>query len=116
LVSPKDEAIASGQVVTLRWQPATDHIAHERVSLSLRRRGSQGLSPDDVTIKSAQLAFQGSDITFTVPAALPAALHGDCEIQFLGSAFVKPGTGPCPVARCDVGLIFDAPSVPVRVR
>ena len=116
LVSPEDGALGPGQVVTLRWQPATDRIAHDQVALSLQRRGRRTLSPDDVTIKSSELSFQGNDITFTVPDTLPETLHGECEIQFLGSAYVNPGIGPCPVDRCDVDLIFDAPSLPVRMR
>jgi hypothetical protein len=116
LVSPKDGVLAPGQTVTVRWQPATDRIAQDHVALSLQRRGRRVLSPDDVTIKSAELSFQGNDITFTAPGTLPEALHGECEIQFLGSAWVKPGTGPCPVNRCDMEMIFDAPSVPVQVR
>jgi hypothetical protein len=115
VVSPEDGVIRPRQAVTLRWHPVTDRIAHGQVALSLRPRGGKGLSPDELTIHTADLSFQGNDITFAVPSTLPETLRGDAEIQFLGSAWVQPGIGPCPVERCSVRLAFDAPLVPVRL-
>jgi hypothetical protein len=50
-----------------------------------------------------------------MPKASPDTLRGDIEITFLGTAFVKPRLGPCPVDKCSVNVIFDVPPLSARL-
>jgi hypothetical protein len=70
---------------------------------------------DNVIIPKEDLVINGDRIDFRIPTALPDRLHGQIEIRVIGTAYVKPRFGPCPVDRCSVSLIFDAAPLPARL-
>jgi hypothetical protein len=111
LVSPADGVLRAGQPVTVRWQPGTDDISQGEIGLG--RPGSN--TEQWVTIRNKDLSIHGDRIEFTLPATLPDTLHGGIEIRFLGTAYVKPRFGPCPVDKCSVRLIFDVPPLTARL-
>ena len=102
--------LRAGLQVTARWQPATDDIS--RGEITLRRPGSNVES--SIVVRNDKLSIQGDRIDFTVPA-LPATLHGEIAVQLIGTAGIKPHTGPCPVDRCSVEVSFDAAPAAARV-
>ena len=113
-VSPADGILHPGESVTLRWQPGTDDIT--KGALGLHPSGSKNVK-EGISILNKDLSIHGDRISFTVPTVLPANLHRDVEIRYLGTAFVNPRFGPCPVDRCSVHIIFDvAPLVAQLVR
>ena len=116
LRTPADGVLRRGMNVTLRWQPESDLIQHGMVALGLRRRGAKLIGADDVTIRHTELAWQGHDVTFKVPEDTPRSLGEEIEIQFLGTAYVTPGLGPCPVKRCKVNLDLKVPPLPALLR
>lgn len=116
LRAPADGVLRRGMTVTLRWQPETDLIQHDKVALGLRRRGAKVIEADQVAIRHTELSWQGHDVTFKVPESTPPSLGEEIEIQFLGTAYVTPGLGPCPVERCKVHLDLTVPPVPALLR
>ncbi|HEY4395082.1 MAG TPA: hypothetical protein VGP64_13515 [Polyangia bacterium] len=103
-VSPPDGVLHPGESVTLRWQPGTDDIT--KGAIELRPRGSRDIK-EGIVIVNKDLSIHGDRIVFTVPAALPSNLGREVEIRYLGTAFVAPRSGPCPVDRCSIHVMFD---------
>jgi hypothetical protein len=116
LRAPVDGVLRRGMTVTLRWQPESDLIQYGAVALGLRRRGAKVIEADEVTIRHTELSWQGHDVTFKVPEGTPHSLGEEIEIQFLGTAYVTPGLGPCPVERCKVNLDLTVPPLPALLR
>jgi len=113
---PANGVLRRGMIVTLHWQPESDIIQHGMVALGLRRRGAKVIEADEVTIRPTELSWQGHDVTFKVPEDTPHSLGEEIEIQFLGTAYVTPGLGPCPVERCKVNLYLTVPPLPALLR
>ena len=111
LVAPADGVLRPGQPATLSWQPGSDDISH--AAIGLRRAGSIAVE-ETLVIGAKDVSVHGDRIDFTVPARVPAHLHGSIEILFLGTANVKPKVGPCPVDECHVEVRFDVPPAPAR--
>jgi hypothetical protein len=112
LASPADGVLRPGQHVKVRWQPATDDISKSEIGLL--RPGAR--VEEWLTIRSPGLAIHGDLIEFDVPAKVPDHLRGQIEVRLLGTADVQPRFSPCPVARCQVHVIFEAAPAIARLR
>jgi hypothetical protein len=111
-VLPAEGVLHRGQRVSVRWQPGSDDIS--QTGIVLRPLGSTRVD-DNVVIPKEDLVINGDRIDFRIPTALPDRLHGQIEIGVIGTAYVKPRFGPCPVDRCSVSLTFDAAPLPARL-
>jgi hypothetical protein len=102
---PVDQALHRGDTVILRWSPATDVLGDKNIAIGLRpvERPAEG-----VTIAANKLAIDGDRLTFVIPGDVPENVNGPVHFQLLGTALVKPTTGPCPAASCGVSLQYSA--------
>jgi hypothetical protein len=102
---PGDQVLHRGDTVVLRWSPATDVLGGKNIGIGLQpvERPTEG-----VTIAPDKVAIDGDRLTFVIPGDVPENVNGPVHFQLLGTALVKPTTGPCPAASCGVSLQYSA--------
>jgi hypothetical protein len=105
LVSPADGVLHRGGRVVLRWSPSTDALAGTTIGLRRAAAPLEFEKTDDATI-------EGDRITVTIPKNLPQGFDGPVELDLMGTTFIEPQVGPCPVKVCKASL--DLSAAPVK--